>query len=74
MQRRFTENLDRAGPIKGHKNDCNVEFSTDNVTLLGSTARSEKYLLTLEALFQYEIKPTLNTKEEYKSRTLTLRF
>ena len=74
MQRRFTEHLDRAGPIKSHKIDCNVEFTTDNVTILGSTARGEKYLLTLEALFQYEIKPTLNTKDEHKSRTLSLKF
>ena len=74
MQRRFTEHLDRAGPIKTHKTDCNVEFTTDNVTLLGSTSRGEKYLLTLEALFQYEIKPSLNTKDEFKSRTLTLKF
>ena len=36
---------------KTHKNDCNVKFTIDNVTILGSTARGEKYLLTLEALF-----------------------
>ena len=31
-------------------------------------------LLTLEALFIEEIKPELNTKDEYRSRTLKLKF
>ena len=31
-------------------------------------------LLILEALFISEIKPSLNTKDEVKSRTLTLKF
>ena len=30
--------------------------------------------LTLEALFIKEIAPVLNTKDEYRSRTLTLKF
>ena len=74
MQQCFKEYLQKLSPIKGHKKDCDFEFTSDNVTIFGSTARGEKYLLTLEALFQYEIKPSLNTKEEYKSRTLTLKF
>ena len=74
MQRRFTEHLQRAGPIKGHMDVCGVRFTQDDITLLGSTCRGENYLLTLEALFQYELKPSLNTKDEYKSRTLTIKF
>ena len=31
-------------------------------------------LLTLEALYITEIKQNLNTKDEYKSRTLKLKF
>ena len=46
----------------------------DDVTILGSNCKGEKYLLTLEALFQNDIKPSLNTKDEYKSRTLTIKF
>ena len=74
MQRRFTEHLQKAGPIKRHKGICDVEFTSEDVTILGTNCRGEKYLLTLEALFQNEIKPSLNTKDEYKSRTLTLKF
>ena len=74
MQRRFTEHLQKKGPIKGHMGVCGVKFTQEDITLLGSTCRGEKYLLTLEALFQYELNPSLNTKEEYKSRTLTIKF
>ena len=74
MQRRFTEHLQRAGPIKKHMGVCEGSFTVDDVTILGSTCRGEKYLLTLEALFQNDIKPSLNTKDEYKSRTLTIKF
>ena len=31
-------------------------------------------LLNLEALFIAEVRPTSNTKDEYKSRTLRLKF
>ena len=74
MQRRFTEHLQRAGPIKKHMGVCEGSFTVDDVTILGSNCRGEKYLLTLEALFQNDIKPSLNTKDEYKSRTLTIKF
>lgn len=35
---------------------------------------SEQHRLTLEALFIREIKPSLNTKDEYKNRELRIRF
>ena len=66
--------IQKAGPIKTHKGFCDVEFTSEDVTILGKNCKGEKYLLTLEALFQNEIKPSLNTKDEYKSRTLTLKF
>ena len=52
--------------------DCNVSPAFDMITILGK-AKFEK-LLTLEALFISEIKPLLNTKDEFKSRTLKLKF
>ena len=39
-----------------------------------ATSNSLTKLMTLEALFIKEFKPALNTKDEYKSRTLTLKF
>ena len=44
----------------------------DMVNILGR-AKFDK-LHTLEALYIAEIRPTLNTKDEYKSRTLKLKF
>ena len=44
----------------------------DMVKILGR-AKFDR-LLTLEALYIEEIRPTLNTKDEYKSRTLKLKF
>ena len=74
LQRRFSEHLTRKGPVKAHMTECHIALDQSNVQILGSTARGEKHLLTLEALFQNELKPTLNTKDEYKSRTLTIKF
>ena len=49
-----------------------LSLSFDVVDILG-LARGEK-LLTLEALFISEIKPTLNTKNQFRSRELKLKF
>ena len=46
----------------------------DNVTILTSTSRGDKYLMTLEALFIQEIKLNLNIKDEFKSRILIFKF
>ena len=74
LQRRFSEHLTRKGPIKTHMSECHNTMEQGNVQIIGSANRGEKQLLTLEALFQNELRPTLNTKDEYKSRTLTLKF
>ena len=58
--------------MKKHFEDCGVIPSFDVVDILGR-ARGDK-LLTLEALFISEIKPTLNTKDEFRSRELKLKF
>ena len=60
------------GLLKNHFEDCNVSPSMDMVKILGR-AKFDR-LLTLEALYIEEIRPTLNTKDEYKSRTLKLKF
>ena len=39
-----------------------------------ATSISLPRLLTLKALFIKEINPSLNTKDEYRSGTLTLKF
>ena len=43
-----------------------------NAKILASTTRSEVYLFTLEALWQKEERPKINTKVEYKLHELTV--
>ena len=62
-QTRFQEHINLDGPLKLHLHKCGsleVPPEMNNV-------------LTLEALFIRDIKPKLNTKEEYKSRALIIR-
>ena len=46
----------------------------ESVTSIQSTTRSIPFLKTLEALWQRGIRPTINTKDEYRSRELTLKL
>ena len=57
-----------------HLRKCKAieKIPLDDVDILASTTRSEQFLFTLEALWQKEERPKLNTKDEYKSRELTI--
>ena len=57
-----------------HLRKCDAinEISLEHVDILASTTRSELFLFTLVALWQKEERPKLNTKDEYKSRELTI--
>ena len=57
-----------------HMAVCQVDLTNNDIDILGSTSKGEKQLLTLEALYQKDISPNLNTKEEYKSRKLLIKF
>ena len=72
VQQRFREHLGKLGIIKKHCEDCDISPSNDMIKILGR-AKGER-LLTLEALFILSIQPSLNTKDEYRSRTLKLKF
>ena len=45
----------------------------ENVKVIASTFKSINYLMTLEALLK-DIKPTINTKDEYRSRALVIKI
>ena len=51
-----------------------IVISDDNVEILQSTSRGEGFLLTLEALHIRERKPSINTKDEYRSRELVIKL
>ena len=60
--------------MKSHLSQCHVTMKDEDVEILQSTSRGDAYLLTLEALHIQELKPTINTKDEYRSRTLTIKL
>ena len=74
LQQRFKEHIGNKGPIKSHFENCAITPTDDNVSILGRMDKGDGRLLTLEALYIKEIAPVLNTKDEYRSRTLTLKF
>ena len=61
--------------MRKHVEQCNYPspITDENVSILAKSNISYK-LLTLEALFIHQMKPIINTKDEYRSRTLTLKF
>ena len=63
----------RSGPVAGHIEECG-DITIDDVEIIAQTSKSESHLMTLEALHIKKIKPSLNTKDEYKSRTLTIKL
>ena len=71
---RFSEHKSRKGcSVKQHINKCNVSLCEKDVTILGYNNR-EDHLFTLEAILQFEIRPKINGKEEFKTKTLSIIF
>ena len=70
---RFKEHTRPSAPVRKHFDDCSSILSFECMILLKTSARGEAHLLTLEAIFIEETKPTINTKDEYRSRALTIR-
>ena len=72
LSTRIREHFSSGGKLKGHFDNCKVDPTNEMVKILGK-ARGDK-LLTLEALFISKLAPKLNTKDEFKSRELKLKF
>ena len=73
---RFKEHSNQKNkPIKKHFDICiGAKLQTSDVRILAPSNRGMEQLLTLEALYIREIKPELNTKDEYRNRELTNKF
>ena len=74
LQRRFREHIGNKGPMKTHFETCNITSPSNDIINILDRSNSLPCLLTLEALYINQYKPNLNTKDEYRSRTLTLKF
>ena len=61
-------------PVYRHFEGCGMKLSLEDTEFLAATAGSVVHLMTLEALWIEELKPCINTKEEYKQRSLTIRL
>ena len=68
------EHIQRAGPMKSHLSQCSTTITEENVDILKTSLHGEYYLLTLKALHIRELKPQINTKDEYKSRELMIKL
>ncbi len=72
---RIKEHRNVNTPVGSHFQNCNCEILMDeNVMIIDRTIKSEQCLMSLEALWINKLKPKLNTKDEYKSRTLTIKI
>ena len=74
LEARFREHIKNAMPAKRHLRNCRTSATPDNVELVESTSRGEIFLETLEVLWIKELEPSINTRDEYKRRTLTIKF
>ena len=74
LQQLFREHVGNKGPIKTNFSECGISPTESDISLLGKPIGGDYRLLTLEALFIKEFSPVLNTKDEFRSRTLTLKF
>ena len=72
LSTRIREHFSSGGKLKGHFENCKVDPTNEMVKILGKP-KGDK-LLTLEALFISKLAPKLNTKDEFKSRELKLKF
>ena len=77
IQQRCREHLRNGGTMKAHFGTCTTnssEISEEKITKILDRSNSLSKLYALEALYISEIKPSLNTKDEYRSRALTLKI
>ena len=58
-----------------HFKACNANrITTEDVEVLASSSRKGEYLWTLEALYIRELRPAINTKDEWKRKELTIKI
>ena len=72
---RKMEHMGKKGIFEKHFQECNQEHNrTVQTTILKSSNRGMIHLSILEALYIRELKPSLNTKDDYIQRPLRIRI
>ena len=71
---RFGEHkTQRSGPVRKHFETCaRRKAEPSDMSILHKTTKSIAFLETLEALYIRELNPALNTRDEWRSRELTI--
>ena len=64
----------RGTPVRKHFDQCGTKVVMEHAQVLDCTIRNDGVLLTLEALHIRELRPSINTRDEYRARKLTLKF
>ena len=70
---RFDEHILREGPVKTHMEKCGVNLTEENVEVVRGLQTNTK-LMTYEAILIKKLRPQINTKEEYRSRKLYIKW
>ena len=70
---RYREHKVNKGPLRTHFQSCKADPGDEDIKVLTSSSNQEK-LLILEALFIRDLKPSINTKDEFKSKQLRIKF
>ena len=74
MQCTYITAVENKGPINTHFNECGITPIENVIYILGKPRGGVHMLLTLEVLLIKEFSRFLNTNDEYKIRTLTLKL
>lgn len=70
-----TNEYKRAGTrVAIHFCTCKTTVTMNDIKIFAAYYKSTCKLMTLKALFIHSIRPLLNTKDEYKSCTLTIKI
>ena len=71
---RFAHHRKPSKAVGQHLRECGTlqEVDVEDIDYLASTKSGDEYGMTLEAIWQQKLLPTINTKEEYKFRTLNI--
>jgi hypothetical protein len=73
---RFQDHRKPSRAVGKHLRNCGTltAVGVEDIEILAQSTRGTEYLMTLEALWQDELRPTINTKEEWRSRELTIKL
>ena len=73
--REHLHNKEEFGPIKKHSEVCSYKNPNSNDFMILKKVKGDMLKVSImEALFIREIKPELNTRDEYRSRMLRIKI